>query len=420
MQNFTTKSRQTDKFFEQVLSLVEEYADEPVAEQFKSLQAERERYLRERWADYGLVGEAIEPIYYRDIDYEHVVVLLHDHLTDKFDELFEASVAIIKLAMQYGEYEKARHLVSLLKIPAQDKQKQAEFFMLEGKLALLLNQYERSTQKYQQAAQLYSELDDKRKLAGAYNNLGIIAYEQWQTESGREYFEQARILGRNHGDENLAVIIQMNLGIVHLIQGEAVKAGKLFESLLGRIGADNKYQRLLLLANLGLAARDARTYSRAKQSLEEALKIAHELEDQHQIGIVTFDLAEVSVLSGEYDTGNELLLKAFTIFSNLHDAVRLADAYRVFGILHTRQGYYELAESEFRISLRVNKEKGNTLNLAETYQAYSELAAARGSTRNQIEYLRKALSFCQSMQAVRRIEQIRAKLESIENAGFDF
>lgn len=416
MQDFTTKEQQTGRFFDQVLSLVEEYADEPVVQQFKSIQAERERYLHKHWADYGMVGEAIEPVYYRDIDYEHLVMLLRDLLADNFDKLFEAYISIIKLAVQYGEYEKARHLITSLKIPEQEKQKQAEFFMLEGKLALLSNQYERSIQKYQQAAQLYSELDDKRGLAGAYNNLGIIAHEQWQTESGREYFEQAQMLGQNHSDENLNVIIRMNLGIVYLIQGEAVKAGELFESLIDRIGTENKYQRLLLLSNQGLAARDAREYSRAQRSLEEALTIARELEDQRQIGIVTFDLAEVSVLSGEYDAGNELLLTAFTIFSNLHDAVRLADTYRVFGMLHTRQGYYELAESEFRISLRVNKEKGNTLNLAETYRAYSELAAAQGNTRNQIEYLRKALSFFQSMQATRRIEQIRKKLDGIENA----
>ncbi len=420
MKDITSNIQQQKEFFDQFLSIVEKYADESVVRRFKLVQSERERYLREQWADYEMIGERVEPMYYRDIDYEHLVTLLHDRLANQFDSLFEAFGAIIKLALRYGEYEKARHLIAMLNIPEQDKQRQAELFMMEGKLALLSNQYDRSTQKYQQAAQLYSELEDKRSLAAAYNNLGIIAYEQWQTEAGREYFEQARMLEQSHNDENLNVIIQMNLGIVHLIQGEDRKAFELFERFIEKTGAENKYQQVLLLSNLGLAARDLGEYSQARQSLEEALAIAKELKDQRQIGIVTVNLAEVCVLSGKYTKGNEFLVTAFNIFSNLHDAVRIAEAYRVFGILHTKQGYYELADSEFRISLRVNNERGNTLNLAETYQAYSELAAAQGNTRNQIEYLRKALSFCQSMQATRRIERIRKKLESIENSGLDF
>jgi len=148
-------------------------------------------------------------------------------ISPDFERLFEAAVSIIKLCLHFGEYEKARGLTGSLKVPEGDKPRQAELFMLEGKLSLLTNQYERSIQKYQQAAQLYSELGDNRDLASAYNNLGIIAHEQRQAEPGREYFEKALSLSPRHEDENLKMIIRMNLGIVHMIQGDSSEAAEI-------------------------------------------------------------------------------------------------------------------------------------------------------------------------------------------------
>ncbi|MEJ2049282.1 MAG: tetratricopeptide repeat protein, partial [Calditrichota bacterium] len=340
--------------------------------------------------------------------------LLYDEMSPDVERLFETAVPIIKLCLQFGEYEKARALIGTLKVPAGDKSRQTELFMLEGKLSLLTNQYERSIQKYQQAAQLYSELNDKRGLASAYNNLGIIAHEQRQTEPGREYFEKARSLSDYHEDENLKMSILVNLGVVHLIHGESEKALEIFNSLFQQFNDSSQAQLFLLNLNKGLAERDNGDYKQALQSLSKAMDIAKNLNDQRHIGTATFNLAEIHILSGEIEKGNNLLIQAFKIFSNLYDAVRIADTYRVFGLLHMKQGYFELAESELRISLRVNKEKGNTLNLAETYYAYSKLAEKQGNQTDQEVYLRKSLSFCQSMQATRRIERIQEELDALQ------
>ncbi len=398
------------RFFEEIIEVAKGLGGAELVEKFYEVKRERERYLREQWADYS---EDVGPILIRDIDYEHLITLLENALISDSETLFQASIKISKICLKYGQFDKVRSLALNIQISDDDHLKQAEIKMLLGKLAILTSDYEVGIKNYKIAADIYVRLNKYRSLASAYNNLGIISYEQWQTDPGKKYFNMALDLFDKFDDAELKMAIQGNLATVETMRGESEKAAEIYESLLPKISKNNPSNRLHIMTNMGIAILDSGYINKAEAILTDALTLAEQIKEQRMIALIKVWMAEIQVNKENFSEAVEGLHYAFKIFSSLHYTKGLADIYRVFGILHTAQKYTELAEKEFQISLRINREQGSILNLAEVYYSYSKLAEVMNQPEKQKEFLENSLLLYQSMQAVKRIEKVELELNSL-------
>jgi len=404
----------SSRFFEETLEVARRFGGELLVKRFYDIKQERERYLREQWAEYS---DDVGPVLIRDIDYDHLLTLLTTALDSDFDSLFEALLKIGKICLKFGQFEKVRALILNLELPADSLEKEAEIKMLLGKLSILTSDYEAGTQNYEAAAQIYEKLADYRGIASAYNNLGIISYEQWQTDPGKKYFKQAVELFEQFEDTALKMAIKGNLATVETMRGESQKAAEIYENLLPNIAEENFSHRVHIMTNMGIAILDAGDIARAEETLLEACSLAEQVKEQRMIALIKVWLADIQVINKKYAEALQGLHEAFKVFSSLHYTKGLADIYRVFGILHTAQGYTEIAEKEFQISLRINREQGSILNLAEVYFSYSKLAERIRDFEKQKEYLENSLLLYKSMQAVKRIEKIESELDTLSGSG---
>ncbi|MBD3275762.1 MAG: hypothetical protein GF372_10640 [Candidatus Marinimicrobia bacterium] len=403
----------SSRFFEEILEVARKFGGELLVQRFYNIKQERERYLREQWAEYS---DDIGPVLIRDIDYDHLLTLLKTALESDFDSLFEALLKIGKICLKFGQFEKVRSLILNIELPSDALLKQAEIKMLLGKLSILTSDYEAGTDNYTAAAKIYEQLENYRGIASAYNNLGIISYEQWQTDPGKKYFNKAVDLFERFEDTALKMAIQGNLATVETMRGESQVAAEIYERLLPNIAEENFSHRVHIMTNMGIAILDAGNITRAEQTLQEAFSLAERVKEQRMIALIKVWLADIQVLKKKYSEALEGLHEAFKVFSSLHYTKGLADIYRVFGILHTAQGYTELAEKEFQISLRINREQGSILNLAEVYYSYSKLAENMKDFEKQKEYLENSLLLYKSMQAVKRIEKIESELDALSES----
>jgi len=399
------------QYLEKLLEVVERYAGKQVVREFRTIKSEREKYLQEQWIP---VSEGTKEVVLRDVDYQHLLTLLTDGIGNDFDQYYQAHKEIVSICMEYGKYDRAFSILETLSIPNDDSQKQAEYHMLCGKMYLFRNAYEKSVAEYKQAMEIYRMLGDNFALVSVYNNLGILAHEQWQIEDGKYYFEQAKELALEVGKDEAIPMLEINLGIVHNIHGESEKAYALFSRLHDRVTGTDHDWMIQLYVNHSISAKDCGRPEEGKRILEEAQSILDETRDSRSVAIYHLAFGEVLIHTGEYEDSLRHLGIAFKIFSQLFDLVHVADTYRTFAMLHMKQGYYELAESEFRISLRVNQEKGNVHNLAVTYYEYSKLAEQLGKRADQEERLHKSLSLYRSIGASQWIQRIQRELNEIQ------
>lgn len=405
------KAEQTNKFFDEILTLVEDFNGKELVETFQRIKTQRDRYLREQWSD---STNEIGPVIIRDIDYDHLITVLDDFLSEDIDSFYQLYVALTRVCLKYGEFEKGRLLLSKLETKVETKARIAQIKMLFGKLNLLMNKWDLSTEFYLAGLEIYKSIGDKEGSIKAYNNLGINSYEQWQTESGKKYLEKAEILTAKLNEQNLYIAVQINLGIVQGMRGEFEEAKNTFDTLLNKIDPGNRPGRATLLINKGMAIRGLENFEEAANVLNESLEISRQIQNNRMLALTFLALAEVDVYRGDYKAANNALNQAFTIFAQRHDKLHLASVYYIFGLLHMFEKHYELSDSEFRMSLRINEDYNEILMLASVYRDYSKLAQIYGETSVQKKRLQKALDLFKSIQAVKRAERIEQELKSLD------
>ncbi len=407
----TQNGRLATPFFERLIQVVREFTGQDFLDQFNHFKSQRDHYLQEWWTD---EIQNRENDIFREVDYDYLITSLRETLASDNNTLIEAQLQIAEVCLQFGEFYKSSTLLTHLEniTNKDDKRQLARVLMLRGLLKGQTNNWQESQQHYTAALQFLEDVGDQAGVAYVYNNLGILASEQWDTEQGVEYFTKARHLVEGEAGY-LPQNVSMNLAVIQGIRGESEEAIQVFDSLLNQIESSDHRTRINILINKGVAAKDRNDYELAKSVFQQAYDEAKQFPNKRLVGLACLGLADVFIREKDFDQGRQKAVEAFKLFSQLHDRMSLADVYREFGMLHRERQLFDLAESQFQISIRMNSEYGNLLNLAESHYEYSLLMKKRGKPEQYQKHLEKALSYFQQMRAPRRVERIRQELNSL-------
>ncbi|HKJ68087.1 MAG TPA: tetratricopeptide repeat protein [bacterium] len=409
-----SKEKSVAPFFEDLFDIILEYGSQQIIEKFIYVKKHQENYLKVHWEN---TSEHIELNIFREIDYAYLLSLFRSQLSTSGQLLFESHYQIVNLCLQHGEFQKARAALSYLSsiIPEMDLSKQADLLMLKARLAFLANEWETSRVHTLKALPYYKQLNHRIGLLNAYNNLGILAFEQWETAKGKRYFTRAKYLIKSLREDlsnstagNLS--IESNLGVIEDIQGNSEQALTIFNDILVQFSDAQSHIKVNTLISKGITLRNLHRFPETKQVLEEAKQLAMAHSFHRLLGLIHLALADVEVRNGAFEKAHADAIKAFAIFAKLQDSVSLADTYRVFGMLYREQLQYDLAESQFQLSLMLNKRYDNLLNLSETYYELSRLAKNQLEPRLQREYLQEAIKYSQAMDADQRTKRLQNEL----------
>jgi len=403
--------RLSTPFFEQLLHIAGQFSRQEFLDQFYQFKSQRDHYLQEWWTD-EIQNQDNE--IFREVDYDYFITSLREFLSEDSTALNEAQLQIAEACLQFGEFYKSSALLSHLeKVTDKNNKKQlARVLMLRGLLKGQTNNWQESQQHYSEALEILEEIGDQAGIAYVYNNLGILASEQWDTEQGVDYFTKARQLVE--GEEGyLPQNVSMNLAVIQGIRGESEDAIRVFDALLKDIESEDHRTRINILVNKGVAAKDTGDYELAKSMFQQAYDEAVQFPNKRLVGLACLGLADVHIREDEFEAGKQKAIEAFKIFSQLHDRMSLADVYREFGMLHRERQLFELAESQLQISIRMNSEYGNLLNLAESHYEYSVLMKQKGDPKKHRDHLKQALSYFEQMRAPRRVERVQHELNAL-------
>ncbi|HKJ69571.1 MAG TPA: tetratricopeptide repeat protein [bacterium] len=398
-------------FFERLLDVVAAAIGPEFVDQFNTLKRQREQFLQDHWT----AGESEDTeIVFREVDYEYLITSLRKYGAASDGELIDVQIQLAEICHQFGELQKAFDLLQKVRASLDDEpsDQQGRVYLRFGLVETHRNQWQSAQRWFQQALDVYTELEDAEGMAKAHMDLGILIAEQWDTATALSHFEKARELLQGDLEGQIGLKLQNNLVIMQAMRGETSEAIEQFAELLSHESASDPANRIYLMLNYGLSTKEKGDLAKAQEILTDAVKEATALPNTRLIGLNSLALSEVLIKQGDHSAGQEHLVKAFKIFSQLHDRASLADTYRVFGILHRETGYPELAAAKFDICLEINRESGNLLNLYEAYYEYSLLAKAEGDSALQKQHLEDSLFYAKSMGATPRIKKIKKEMET--------
>lgn len=202
---------------------------------------------------------------------------------------------------------------------------QAKALTSAGWLAHELGDLRRAAALFEQAADLYRRLEDRRGLALAIGDRGVIMEHQGEYQQAEVLIAESLDLYRQTGDQEGVADRLRGLGSVACAQGDFARATVLLEenlALCRQFGGT--FRVALAVGALGLAALYQGDVERGLGLFQECLTQYRQLERHYGIAWALQYLARLELLRGDVNRAADLLMESLSSRVKLDDTSGIA------------------------------------------------------------------------------------------------
>lgn len=265
-------------------------------------------------------------------------------------------------------------------------------------------------------SRVIAELNDlPSHLAQAMIGLASVAQSRGELDAAEDLYLRAGTLAQSAGDLRTAGMAEQNRGILANIRGDVGEAINRYESALARHQALGDHRlAALTLNNLGMAHVDLGRLDAAAHCFLEALDLADACGETRVMGMVSLNRAELLLRRRAFPEAREACDFAMGIFNGLGATPSLAEAHKVYGILHRETGRVDLAESHLDLAVDLARRCEDRLleGEAEGERALLYLSANRNA--DALPSLNRSHRILSSLQAKRELADLDRRLDQLE------
>ncbi len=177
---------------------------------------------------------------------------------------------------------------------------------------------------FQQALDIYLEIDDKKGEASALDNIGIIYRRQGNLDEALQHYQQALNIYRKIGGKKGEAHTLGNIGVVYLTQNKLTEALKFFQQALdinqeiGDKGGEAKD-----FSNIGVVYQKQRKLTEALDHYQQALDIDQEIgykgEEARDLG----NMGSVYQIQGKPKEALDHFKEVLEIYKTLEDSTNI-------------------------------------------------------------------------------------------------
>ncbi len=203
---------------------------------------------------------------------------------------------------------------------------------------------------YKESLQLSRQIGERRVMALAINNLGLLAETQGDWADARSLYEQTLSLSRELGDMDGVCMGMINISMTLLAQGIDHTSGKSLEELLAEslsIARElgNKSNIAETLFAMGRVARFQNNYAEARKLHTENLTSV-----KNNKGFIVWNLlrlGELARLENDYVTAHSTLLEALSLAKEVDYREPIAPLFEEFAALSVAQRHAKRSAALF-------------------------------------------------------------------------
>ena len=235
--------------------------------------------------------------------------------------------------------------------------------------------------------------------ARALNLNGLLARDQGDYTTARQFIEESLKLRRELGDKRDISAALNNLGMLANDSGDSGAALAYYEeSLALKQALGDKRGLATTMLNLGLLQRNRRNYAEAHQQLEESLKLFRQLGDKRNIAAALNNLGEINLLEGVYAPAIKLLEESITLLQEVGDKRSQAIARGILGQIRLVVGEYEAARLAGETSLELYQELEFRQGQADAMALLGLVALEQADFEQASSLLRESLQIWQEVE----------------------
>lgn len=242
-----------------------------------------------------------------------------------------------------------------------------------GKIAALKSSFNLALQHFNNAENLFSELDQQAFMAAVHAEKGQVYFAQAKYESAMALFEQAKVFYQAQQDNTGVAMQQLNIGILLHAEGRIAESLQALQEALTLLRQRNDMPNVArALSEIGSVYADMQNSENAIKYLMDALEIntsrglAYERARNHSV------LGELYLQSEQFDLAEQHLLAAFSSFTMMNASLDSGSAQTTLGKVAVAKGEIETGLRFLRDALSQARAKGHASLVTQIHIALSD------------------------------------------------
>ncbi|MCH7623085.1 MAG: CHAT domain-containing protein [Nitrospinae bacterium] len=240
---------------------------------------------------------------------------------------------------------------------------------------LRLNQFAEARKYFQQAYQLFEELENNEQKVETLLELGLVAEKLGDFTQALDFYQKAQTLASAEDLQkglSKALLYQANS---HWFQGNYQKAFRFQKESLNIAEAENdKRQQTFIYNTLGLIYWTLNDSERALEHLNHSLELAQEIRSTLDVASANNNIGLVYRNDKNYEKSIEYFNRALKKDIELKSKWGQGDTKRNLGMSFLRMGQLDQAEPHIMQAIELSREIGNQTNLVKAMLESGHLA----------------------------------------------
>jgi adenylate cyclase len=301
--------------------------------------------------------------------------------------------AIADSLLNAGQYEQAiikfiEYLDSQGNPDADQKKDMAGCYENIGLCYYKLDKYSDAIEWFQKALDLQRELGNLEAVASSLNNIGLNYKMRGNYDKAIDFYEQTIRIDEELGKGNEIAKTLNNIGMVYRVWGKYDKAIDYFERSLNlKSSLKDQPGVSKTLNNMGLVYTDWKKYDQAILNFRESLKIVESLNNEGEAAIRLNNLGRVYFYKNQYDTALAYFEKTLAIQEKIQDLDQIALAYNNIGKVYLAQDKHEKAAYYLSSALDIYNKLGKEGEKATVLANLSDINRAMGLEAKALQLL---------------------------------
>jgi tetratricopeptide (TPR) repeat protein len=257
------------------------------------------------------------------------------------------------------------------------------------------------------AYSLFDLMRNPKGKAKCENLFGTIYGDMGNINKAKEHFQKSFAILKNSKDLSLLGMVEINLGIINLMQEDFEGALLYLKRSLTNFQQTGDLKRISEIHyNTGMAHLKMNDYDCALSEFDAAINTAGEFGYLPVIVLAFLSKAQVYLKLDDHNLAAAFADRSLELAYRINDRLTVADVYKLKGVIQKNMNNYTAAENYFLTSLRINKELSNKYNYAETSFELGLLYKETGKKKESSNHLNEAKTYYRRIKAESEIKKI--------------
>lgn len=375
----------------------------------------------QRWLN--ILETCLDPVSLVHEDYDNFLRALETTLqaAETFDVAYRLGQILYPVIFGYADWDRwLVYLRQMLHSSRLLKKQNEEARLLEqiGDLLYHKGNLEDAEKSYQNASEIYKEVDNRTSYYRTLAMLASLKDIQGDVEEGIHLCQTAVVLAEQSQDELALANANLNLSNIYRRTREwdkALESAHSAYSIYSRLGLST----FLTKASITLIAiwAESGEWGKIDQLSRELMLLLNSSGDVHNLSQLKNNLGILAFSQGNYNMAEAAWQEALQLHSQIQEPTELAGIYNNLGMVYTQLEEWETAEDMLLKAITAYRRFGDIFNWANSLDNLADLYEARGQTAEFQHTLQEAIAGLQALKetphAVELLNYMSQRLTSV-------